>query len=81
MFFFHMLSTFVFRVSPDHGLLQQLKLSMSEIVSSFPPLIFNVSPWTIASPTDVLKKQLKRTLSMPSMGGKLYFDNCFYQDS
>jgi len=61
---------FVFSISPDHGLIQQIRLVLNDIYSIFPKMISNEIPWTIASPTRFVKKQLKRTISLPLIGGK-----------
>ena len=58
-----------FRISPDHGLIQQIKLVLNDIYSIFPKITGNYSPWVISSPAGYMKKQLKRTISLPLIGG------------
>jgi hypothetical protein len=60
---------FSFSLSPDHGLIQQIKLTLNDIYSILPKIITNSSPWIIASPSVFVKKQLKRTISLPLIGG------------
>jgi len=58
-----------FNISPDHGLIQQIKLVLNDIYSIFPKNITNSPPWIISSPANFVKKQLKRTISLPLIGG------------
>jgi len=58
-----------FNIPPDHGLIQQIKLVLNDIYSIFPKNITNSSPWIISSPANFVKKQLKRTISLPLIGG------------
>ncbi|CAF1238332.1 unnamed protein product [Adineta ricciae] len=58
-----------FNISPDHGIIQQIKLTLNDIYSIIPKLLGNASPWHLSSPSAFLKKQLKRTISLPLIGG------------
>jgi len=41
---------------------------LNDIYSIFPKIITNFSPWSISSPAAFVKKQLKRTISLPLIG-------------
>ncbi|CAF1253567.1 unnamed protein product [Rotaria sp. Silwood1] len=58
-----------FNIPPDHELIQQIKLTLNDIYSILPKTITNSSPWIISSPVGFVKKQLKRTISLPLIGG------------
>ncbi len=60
---------FRFSISPDHGLIQQIRLVLNDIYSIFPKIVNNYSPWILSSPAAFVKKQLKRTISLPLIGG------------
>lgn len=60
---------FVFSISPDHGIIQQIKLTLNDIYSIVPRTLANASPWHLSSPSAFLKKQLKRAISLPLIGG------------
>ena len=47
-----------------------MKLVLNDIYAICPTIVSNTSPWPIASPLAFMKKQLKRTISMPSIGGE-----------
>ena len=65
-----MTSIVVFRISPDHNLIQQMKLVLNDIYSIIPKMISHSSPWPLSSVTAFQRKQLKRTISLPLIGGK-----------
>ncbi|UJR31637.1 hypothetical protein I4U23_019119 [Adineta vaga] len=56
-------------ISPDHEIIQQIKLTLNDIYAILPKLLTNTSPWHLSSPSTFLKKQLKRTISLPLIGG------------
>ena len=58
-----------FSIPPDHELIQQIKLTLDDIYSIFPKIITGSSPWNLSSPVTFVKKQLKRTISLPLIGG------------
>ncbi|CAF3275727.1 unnamed protein product [Rotaria socialis] len=58
-----------FVVPPDHELVQQIKLTLNDIHTIFPKMITNSAPWILSSPLAFLKKPLKRTISLPLIGG------------
>ncbi|CAF4740157.1 unnamed protein product [Rotaria sp. Silwood1] len=58
-----------FNIPPDHELIQQIKLTLNDIYSILPKTITNSSPWLISSPVGFVKQQLKRTISLPLIGG------------
>lgn len=60
----------VFRISPDHSLIQQMKLVLNDIYSIIPKMMSHTSPWPLSSVTAFQRKQLKRTISLPLIGGK-----------
>ncbi|CAF2791342.1 unnamed protein product [Rotaria sp. Silwood2] len=57
-----------FNIPPDHELIQQIKLTLNDIYSILPKTIINSAPWIISSPVAFVKKQLKRTISLPLIG-------------
>lgn len=59
----------VFRISPDHSLIQQMKLLLNDVYSIMPKLLSHSSPWPLSLPAAFLRKQLKRTNSLPLFGG------------
>ncbi|CAF4059813.1 unnamed protein product [Rotaria sordida] len=58
-----------FNIPPDHELIQQIKLTLNDIYSILPKTITNSLPWIVSSPVTFVKKQLKRTISLPLIGG------------
>ncbi|CAF0734192.1 unnamed protein product [Adineta steineri] len=56
-------------ISPDHEIIQQIKLTLNDIFTIFPKILPSSSPWILSSPSAFLKKQLKRTISLPLIGG------------
>lgn len=60
-----------FRIPPDHELIQQIKLTLNDIYTMFPRVIPNTVPWILSSPVAFVKKPLKRTISLPLIGGMM----------
>ena len=58
-----------FSPPPDHELVQQIKLTLNDIYSIIPRIITNSSLWNLSSPVTFVRKQLKRTISLPLIGG------------
>ncbi|CAF4443626.1 unnamed protein product, partial [Adineta steineri] len=46
-------------ISPDHEIIQQIKLTLNDIFTIFPKILPSSSPWILSSPSAFLKKTIK----------------------